>query len=185
LRAFLVAVSLLSAIARAESPAEKEARERYSVAQKAFDEARYQDAAAEFERSYQLSHYPAILHKIALCYDQLAQSAKAIDYYQRYLDAEDRENPRRAGIEARIATLKEQIKPAPPAEPQSQPQPLAPPPPPPRKTPLYKKWWLWTVVGVAAAGLAVGLGVGLAPPSSPTPSSFSPTLTPGTVGPGR
>jgi len=27
--------------------------------------------------------------------------------------------------------------------------------------PLYKRWWVWTLVGVAAAGAAVGLGVGL------------------------
>lgn len=27
--------------------------------------------------------------------------------------------------------------------------------------PAHKKWWVWTIVGVAAVGLAVGLGVGL------------------------
>jgi tetratricopeptide (TPR) repeat protein len=30
-----------------------------------------------------------------------------------------------------------------------------------KSTPVYKKWWLWTIVGVAAVGLGVGLGVGL------------------------
>ncbi|HEY2743897.1 MAG TPA: hypothetical protein VGL86_04720, partial [Polyangia bacterium] len=48
---------------------------------------------------------------------------------------------------------------------------------PPRRTPIYKKWWLWTVVGVAAVAVGVGLGVGLsahgtsypgAPPSDGT-----------------
>jgi len=29
-----------------------------------------------------------------------------------------------------------------------------------RATPLYKKWWFWTVVGVVVAGTATGLGVG-------------------------
>jgi tetratricopeptide (TPR) repeat protein len=28
-------------------------------------------------------------------------------------------------------------------------------------TPVYKKWWLWTIVGVVAVGAGVGLGVGL------------------------
>ncbi len=39
------------------------------------------------------------------------------------------------------------------------------PPPPERKTPLYKKWWLWTIVGGVAAGAAIGAGlaVGLQP----------------------
>jgi hypothetical protein len=37
--------------------------------------------------------------------------------------------------------------------------------PPPRK-PVYKRWWLWTVVGavVVGAGLGVGLGLGLSHP---------------------
>jgi len=32
---------------------------------------------------------------------------------------------------------------------------------PHRRTPVYKRWWVWTIVGVGAVGLAVGLGVGL------------------------
>jgi tetratricopeptide (TPR) repeat protein len=32
---------------------------------------------------------------------------------------------------------------------------------PPSKDPVHRKWWLWTGVGVVAAGVAVGLGVGL------------------------
>ncbi len=33
---------------------------------------------------------------------------------------------------------------------------------PPPRTPVYKRWWLWTAVGaVAAVGVGVGLGVGL------------------------
>jgi hypothetical protein len=34
-------------------------------------------------------------------------------------------------------------------------------------TPVYKKWWLWTIVGVAAVGAGVGLGVGLGMSHSP------------------
>ncbi len=42
-----------------------------------------------------------------------------------------------------------------------------------RATPVYKKWWLWTIVGVVAAGAAVGIAVGV------TQSSTSePTLNP-------
>jgi tetratricopeptide (TPR) repeat protein len=46
-----------------------------------------------------------------------------------------------------------------------------------QKTPVYKKWWLWTVVGVVAAGAAVGIGVGVTQSSS----HFDAPL--GTVGP--
>jgi hypothetical protein len=37
---------------------------------------------------------------------------------------------------------------------------------PPRHTPVYKKWWLWTIVGVVAVGAGVGLGVGLSSSST-------------------
>ena len=41
----------------------------------------------------------------------------------------------------------------------------------PAKTPVYKRWWLWTAVGVVAVGVGVGLGVGLgAQPKNPSPS---------------
>ena len=43
-------------------------------------------------------------------------------------------------------------------------------PPPSDRTPIYKKWWLWTAVGVVAvgAGLGIGLGVGLSKSKSST-----------------
>jgi hypothetical protein len=48
----------------------------------------------------------------------------------------------------------------------------------PAKTPVYKKWWLWTTVGVVVvgAGLGIGLGLGLSHGSSfnPTQGSFGP-----------
>ena len=42
--------------------------------------------------------------------------------------------------------------------------------PPPR--PAYKKWWVWTLVGVVVAGAAVGVGLGLGLPPSPPSSHF-------------
>ena len=42
--------------------------------------------------------------------------------------------------------------------------------PAPARTPLYKRWWLWTTVGVVAAGAGVGLYFGL------TANHFAPTL---------
>jgi hypothetical protein len=32
--------------------------------------------------------------------------------------------------------------------------------------PVYKKWWLWTIVGVAVAGAGVGIGLGVSHASS-------------------
>jgi len=46
---------------------------------------------------------------------------------------------------------------------------------PSEKKPLYKKWWLWTIVGgVVVVGLGVGLGVGLSQRDTPPSAAFGP-----------
>ncbi|MCU1280040.1 MAG: hypothetical protein JWM53_3586 [bacterium] len=46
-------------------------------------------------------------------------------------------------------------------------------PPGRRETPTYKKWWVWTIVGVVVAGgAATGLALGLQPKSS-TPTAMT------------
>jgi len=46
--------------------------------------------------------------------------------------------------------------------------PVEPPPPVVEKaTPLYKRWWFWTAIGVIAAGGAAAIAVGV---TSQTPS---------------
>jgi tetratricopeptide (TPR) repeat protein len=180
----LLALLLLCGVARAESPNELEAKRRFGEGQKLFDKARYAEALVEFQRSHELSGYPAILHKIALCHDQLGHAADAIAAYRKYLEA-DPQSERRAGTEERIKALEASLRPAPPAPllpPVAPAAPAAPAPPPPEHTPVYKKWWLWTVVGVVVAGGAVGLGVGLTVKTSPTPADFDATL--GRFGPG-
>lgn len=178
-----LAVVLVCAPARAESPAEISAKQHFGTAQKLFEHARYAEALDEYQQSYQLSQYPAILYKIALCQDQLGRYREAIDAYKRYLDA-DPSTDRRAGIEERIAKLDQQLAPAPaPAPPPPEPTPtVAPPPvveqhaaPVKSETPAYKKWWVWTLVGVGAAGVAlgVGLGVGLSHGFSPSLGTYS------------
>jgi hypothetical protein len=40
---------------------------------------------------------------------------------------------------------------------------------PAERTPVYKKWWLWTIVGgVVVVGVGVGLGIGLTANSAPS-----------------
>jgi len=53
-------------------------------------------------------------------------------------------------------------------------------PPPDKKTPLYKKWWLWTAVA-AVAVVGVGVGVGVAettPHNAPAPAGTLPVSFP-------
>jgi tetratricopeptide (TPR) repeat protein len=201
----LAAVLILAVPARGQSPAEREAREHYAAGQKLFDQARYSDALTEFQQSYALSKYPALIYKIALCQDQLGRTNEALESYEAYLKA-DPESSRRAGVEERISKLRASLpQAAPPAgaeqrapggtsppraveQPAEQPAPSTGPgspaqsisstKPAPQPTPVYKKWWLWTIVGVVAVGAAVGIGVGV---TLSQQSTFSPTLPP--IGP--
>jgi hypothetical protein len=40
-------------------------------------------------------------------------------------------------------------------------------PPPTKSTPVYKKWWFWTIIGAVAVGAGVGIYFG-ARSSGPT-----------------
>jgi tetratricopeptide (TPR) repeat protein len=182
-RSLIAALVLLlsTAMARAESPAEREARQRYTHAQKLADSGHWADALDEYQRAYELSKYPALLYRIALCQDQLGHTAEALASYKQFL-AEEPSSERRASVEQRISVLEAQQQqpnaPAPVVTPAPAPAPVAAGIPP-RKTPVYKKWWLWTLVGVAAAGVAVGVGVGVALSSKfqSDLGSFGPSLT--------
>lgn len=149
----VLALLLLAAPAFAESPAEVEAKQHFMTGQKHFDAARWADALSEFSQSYQLSKYPALVYKMALCQDQLGKLAEAQALYEKYL-AEDPQTPRRPGIKERIGKIKEQLAIRPAVV-------VVPVVEPPRRTPVYKKWWLWTIVGVVVAGGAVGVAVGV------------------------
>lgn len=173
----LVLLFALAGVARAESPAEIEARQHFTAAQKLFERAHWAEALAEYQASYALSKYPAILYKIALCEDQMAQYGAALESYQKYLDA-DPQTDRRQGIEERIAKLKEMLAPPPaprsPAESVAEPAaavaaPAVAAPAVEKRTPVYKKWWVWTIVGVGVAGIALGVGLN-------NQGSFSPNL---------
>lgn len=55
-------------------------------------------------------------------------------------------------------------------------------PTPSERTPLYKKWWLWTAVGgVVVVGVAIGLGVGLSHKSGTVSYPTAGGLNAGTV----
>jgi len=53
----------------------------------------------------------------------------------------------------------------------------APKPKKPKPTPIYKKWWLWTIVGVGVAGGVVAIVAATLPKAPPTPETGSAVIT--------
>jgi tetratricopeptide (TPR) repeat protein len=159
-----------------------DAREHFQKGRTLYDVGRFDDAAREFEAAYQAKPDPALLFNLAQAYRFAGKNGPALIAYRSYLrNLPEARN--RAQVETSIAELQrivdeqQHAQKSPPVEtltPGQQQPATSPaltvtreaPPPPPEKKPLYKRWWLWTAVGVVAAtGLAVGLGVGLSQPN--------------------
>ena len=177
----LFALLLLAGSARAEDKAK--AREAFRVGTQHFKLGEYDQALDSFKEAYRNFESPVFLYNIAQCERQLDHKQEAIRFYRQYL-ADAKDAPNRDEVQAIITKLQSALdeQRAAGAKPPQAPMeaaPTTPPPatttnaatltataPPPEKTPVYKKWWLWTAVGVVAVGIGVGLGVGLGTSSS-------------------
>jgi tetratricopeptide (TPR) repeat protein len=193
--AALVAI-LAGAASATPTPAESaKARIVFREAQQHYKLAEYAQALDGFKETYRLLEDPSLLFNIAQCYRQLNKKEEAIRFFRTFLhdagDVPDREN-----VEQTVASLEKALRdeqaanasppvetPAPPVAPAPV---LAPAPasvqasahPAAReKTPVYKRWWLWTTVAVVAAGAGVGLGLGLTrTPPAPSAATQDGTL---------
>jgi len=177
------------------------ARQAFTEGRQHFDLGEYKEALASFKEAYRDFEDPTFLFNIAQCHRQLGDKEQAVRMYRTFLnkrpDAPNAEEVRRT-----IATLQEAIdkerasRTSPPtgtlspneAPPTTAPAvttaptataPAATAPEAEHRTPIYKKWWLWTIVGVVVVGAAVGTGVGIAlsKPSHPTATTDFGTLT--------
>jgi tetratricopeptide (TPR) repeat protein len=184
-----VAVALLWAfagIARADRAGD--ARQHYQSATAHFAVGEFSEAAADYQAAYKLKPDPALLFDAAQAYRLANDLDKALILYKNYLQMYPTQ-ANVEEVRGQIAKLKEAIaaneraKTSPPAgtnEPKQLPTQSAATaaattspnqdarttaaaaaarPAPKRETPIYKKWWLWTVVGVVVAGGAVTAAV--------------------------
>lgn len=188
LKLALISILLVasSAWAGPEDARLAEAKQHYESGLAHFNLQEYKQAIDEFQAAYRLKPDPVFLYNLGQAYRLDQNPERALYFYRAYLrsvpDAANRQE-----VEDRIASLENLIaqqksvqtappdhtlppaeKPATAPEPVAQKkapivanveQPVAPPPA--AKPPIYKRWWLWTIVGVVAAGAAVGIAVGV------------------------
>ena len=174
LRHLLAIVVLLLLSAPAGGKGDKWAREQLERANAHYSLGRFELAAEEYLALHQRHpEQPAILFNIAQSYRLAGKLPEAVDYYQRYLDASPHARNRHDAEEqirqlgAAIAETERAAAPPPSPAPQAAAvaqvaQPSPPPAPvsaaapaPKRERPVYKKWWLWTVVAVVVAAAVV------------------------------
>ncbi|MEO6952239.1 MAG: hypothetical protein ABI321_10525 [Polyangia bacterium] len=178
---------LLSVTASPVLAQSKGARQHYASGTKHFDLGEYRQALEEFKEAYRLKEDPVFLFNIAQCHRLIGDAdsnVEALRFYRSYLNRAP-DAPNRRDVDAKIVALQQSIADekakaekaeAPPRSPVV--EPVTPElavaaTPAPHKQPVYKKWWVWTIVGVAVVGIGVGLGVGLGTRSSGTASPFN------------
>jgi hypothetical protein len=176
------------------------AREHFRQARVLFELGRYREAVPEFEASFLAKDDPATLYNLAQAQRLAGMNAAALRSYRAYLvRVPDASN--RSDVEALIRQLRNapaRVEPTPPpeptakpaTEPPARPEPTADKPiavvrtepvatPAEQATPVYKKWWLWTIVGgvvVVGVGLGVGLSLGLKDSFNPSLGEVQPAL---------
>src|SRR4051812_476743 len=104
MRMFVV-LALVSVGSVAHAANDVAAKAHYQAAQAYFDQAHFADALREYEESYRLAPYPAILYREGLCLEQLGRYGEAVDMLTKYLES-DPQTTRRAAVEASIERLR-------------------------------------------------------------------------------
>jgi tetratricopeptide (TPR) repeat protein len=138
----LVSFALVGPVRAQPAPPDEEVAKRHFESGSAYYEAgKYTQALVEFEEADRIYPSPAFDFNVGRVQERLEHWREAADAFERYLaktpDAPDE-------IRARVRVLLARASRAP--------------------KPVYKRWWLWTTVGVVvAAGVATGLTLGLVP----------------------
>lgn len=107
LAALTIATTVLAGGLRVAHAQPSEPERLYTSGQKAYDEKRYDDALAAWERSYSLSKLPALLFNIAQAYRLRAQTGdctKATETYKKFIEL-DAKSQFRAQADGFIAEL--------------------------------------------------------------------------------
>ena len=138
-----LAVAVPSRPVLADDPATRAARRHYERGEKLFALGKFDDALEEYQTAFDAKPLPGFLYNIGQCYRNLGDYDQAIFSFKKYLKLEP-EASNREQVERTIEELEEKKA-------QGDSQKFV------RKKkeepkPVYKKWWFWTGIGVAAVG---------------------------------
>jgi tetratricopeptide (TPR) repeat protein len=159
----LVALFGLGRPAIAADPAVERAKRHNATAKKLFSLGLFKEAAEEYELAYKARPDPSFLFNLAQCHKRITEEdhlEQAIFYFKSFLKNVP-ETQMRVDVEREILKLKRRV-----AELR-------------RPAPFYKRWWFWTVVGVAVTGATVATAIALQPEDqSPQPGTLDPPVVP-------
>jgi tetratricopeptide (TPR) repeat protein len=154
-RALACACLLAPLVARAEGadadPSLAVAKSHFERGALLYRQQRYEEAIVDFEAARQAHPSPALDYNIGRAAERLERWDLAVASYQRYLDAVGpaEEQDLRSRMDILRQHARHGLAPSAPAEPHA-------------ATPIYRRWWLWTLVAVAAIGAGVAVGFAVA-----------------------
>jgi tetratricopeptide (TPR) repeat protein len=175
--AFVACVSLVLALsftvdggraaAQAEPPPpgarDDEARGLFEAGKAAYEDGRFEDALAYFERAYALSPRPGLQYNLGLAYDRLRRDAEALQAFETYL-SEQPDPAREQEVQNRVRALREHLaRRAEVERAQAAVAPAVAPAPPkvvehaPRRSDRSRKRWIWAAVGAGVAVVSAGI----------------------------
>jgi len=105
----IVGLALLLGARAAHADGAASAREHFDRGTTLYDLHRFDEAAAEYERAFELHHDPALLFNIGQAYRAAGVPSKAVQFYRSYLRRSPR-SPNRAEVQARIEELQRLIE---------------------------------------------------------------------------
>ena len=79
-------IVLVATCAVAHAGDQKEADRHFKSGVAFFNEAKYTEALAEFERAYEIAPHPLVLYNIASCHRELSHYGEAVKFYRQFLD---------------------------------------------------------------------------------------------------
>jgi tetratricopeptide (TPR) repeat protein len=201
LRSILILVLVAATVGSTYADDAARARAAFKLGSKHYNLGEFQQALDAFREAYRDYDDSSFLFNIAQCERQLGHKREAVREYRAYLNNTPESAGNHDAIRQIITQLEKEIAdeqattkmpptsvtPPPPATTTPPPATTTPaaasltasaPPPERERTPAYKKWWVWTIVGgVAVAGVATGLALGL-PKSAPTATTSLGTRSP-------
>jgi tetratricopeptide (TPR) repeat protein len=134
--------------ARAEDAVTRTAKRHFGKGEKLFALGHFDEALEEYQAAFDAKPIAGFLFNIGQCYRNLGDYDQAIFSFRKYLTLEP-EAPNREGVEKYIEELEQ-------AKSKQEGKRLigdgrGDVKPPVADKPVYKRWWFWTGIGVAAA----------------------------------
>jgi len=128
------------------------------------------EALRLYKSAYSARADPALLFSIARVLHKQGLVDEAVTYYQNFIDSPLKDSTQKERAKEYLAQLRPLLVPQRnpnqvslnPSSHVVQIDPFKMDAQPAKKTPLYKRWWFWTLIGATAAGVAVAIGVSAA-----------------------